>query len=154
MSDTTISIQKTLLHEGGYVNDPNDSGGATNFGITQADMPGVNIQTLTRAQAVTYYSLHYVKPYYPQIENQLVLDKLFDMGVLFGVGTAVGLLQRALGLAEDKVFGPQTLASTNDYGPGLLPKYETVLTAHAIAVEQANPKDAEFIQGWESRVNA
>ena len=44
-------IEVVLEHEGGYVNDPNDLGGETNFGITKRFYPGVNIKELTKEKA-------------------------------------------------------------------------------------------------------
>jgi lysozyme family protein len=155
MSDVTISIQRTLVHEGGYADNPEDPGGVTNFGITQADMPGQNMKELTQAQAVTYYMQHYVKPLYTQIQEQSVLDKLFDAGVLFGVGTAVTLLQRAVRvIPTDGIFGEDTLTAVNTFGPNLLPIYRSILTSHAIAVTQARPAETIFLKGWENRVNS
>ena len=44
-------IEVVLKHEGGYVNDPNDLGGETNFGITKRFYPDVDIKNLTKEQA-------------------------------------------------------------------------------------------------------
>jgi lysozyme family protein len=155
MADVTISIQKTLVHEGGYVDNPNDSGGATNFGITQADMPGQDMKELTQAQAITYYFEHYVKQFYTKITNQLVLDKLFDMGVLFGVGTAVKILQRTVGAIPDGSFGLDTLQDVNAFNPDtLLTNFKVALVSHAITVAASHPQDGVFLKGWENRINA
>ena len=88
MADPLISIHKTLVHEGGYVDNPADSGGPTNMGITQADVPTIPIKDLTVDQAIEIYKERYWKQYYSQIFDQFIADKLFDSGVLFGVGTA------------------------------------------------------------------
>ena len=41
-------IEQVLHHEGGYVNDPKDLGGETNFGITKRFYPDVDIKNLTK----------------------------------------------------------------------------------------------------------
>ena len=41
-------IEQVLHHEGGYVNDPTDLGGETNFGITKRFYPDVDIKNLTK----------------------------------------------------------------------------------------------------------
>ena len=53
--DWLIIIEKVLKHEGGYVNDPTDLGGETNFGITKRFYPDVDIKNLTKEQAVEIY---------------------------------------------------------------------------------------------------
>jgi lysozyme family protein len=154
--DINLAIQKTLVHEGGFSDNPNDKGGATKYGITQSDMPGADIANITQDQAIAYYQEHYVKPLYAQINDQLLGEKIFDMGVLFGVGTAVKLLQismqHAIAVVSDGTFGPNTLAAVNQIGN--LTEYKQVLLAHAINVVTNNPGDAVFVQGWTSRINS
>jgi lysozyme family protein len=156
MADFRQAVQKTLINEGGYVNDPNDKGGPTKYGITQADMPGIDIATITQEQAIAYYSAHYWKDLYSQINDQLLAEKLFDMGVLFGVGTAVRLLQISMmdviGMVSDGAFGPNTLAAVNQE-PNLLPAYRHTLLAHCVNVVTNSPNDSEFVQGWIRRIN-
>jgi lysozyme family protein len=155
MSDFRTSVLKTLIHEGGYVNNPNDSGGATNFGITQKDLPGQDMQLLTEDQAVDYYSKNYWKTLYSQVDSQAIVDKIFDMGVLFGVGTAVGILQLSLGITHDGVFGPGTLAAVNQADEtSLLLGYKTNLVTHAFNIAVANPQDRVFVIGWTNRINS
>ena len=155
MADFREAVLKTLTHEGGYVNDPNDPGGATNMGITQRDMPGVDIRTITADQAVAYYAEHYWKTLYSQILSQPVANKLFDMGVLFGVGTAIGLLQLSLNTAHDGAFGPNTLAAVNQVEPGsLLASYKANLVTHTFNLATNNPNLRAFLRGWATRINS
>jgi lysozyme family protein len=155
MADFRTAVLKTLTHEGGYVNNPNDSGGATNFGITQKDLPGQDMQLLTEDQAVNYYDEHYWKSLYSQIDSQLIADKLFDSGVLFGVGTAVTILQLTLSIVQDGAFGPGTLTAVNQADEtSLLLGYKTNLVTHAFNIAIAHPQDRVFIKGWTSRINS
>lgn len=155
MSDFKLAVAKTLTHEGGFVNNPNDSGGPTKYGITQVDMPGVDIADITTEQAETYYSEHYWKPFYSEILSQLVGEKLFDMGVLFGVGTAAGLLQLSLGIPVDHSFGPDTLNHVNQADEAsLLKTYKANLVTHTFNIATANPKDRVFLVGWANRINS
>jgi lysozyme family protein len=157
MADFKQAVQKTLTHEGGFVNNPLDHGGPTKYGITQADMPGVNIANITPDQAADYYSQNYWKPLYSQITDQLLAEKLFDMGVLFGVKTAVKMLQismtNEIGLVSDGQFGPNTLAAVNQ-SSGLLPGYKTVLIQHVVNIVNVNPDQGAFINGWVNRINS
>jgi|ERR1700688_2745013 len=155
MADPKIAISLTLVHEGGYVDNPADSGGPTNMGITQKDMPDQDMKTLTVDQAVLYYQEHYWKPLYGEINDQFVANKIFDLGVLFGVGTAVKVLQASLGSVADGSFGPMTLLAVNATEPGeLLTAYKTGLISHALAVVQAQPQDRVFFAGWVRRINS
>jgi lysozyme family protein len=156
MADFQIAVQKTLVHEGGYVNNPDDKGGPTKYGITQADMPGANIANITPEQATMYYSAHYWKDLYSQINDQPLAEKLFDCGVLFGVKTAVKLLQISMSdeiqVASDGAFGPNTLAAVNEHGD--INRYRTTLINHCMDVVNRNPLDAEFLHGWVNRINS
>jgi lysozyme family protein len=153
-------------HEGGYQDDPKDranwSSGqvgigtlvGTKYGITALDMPGKVIKDLTPDEAVEYYIEHYWKPLYSQITSQNVANKLADMGVLFGVGTAIKCVQRALDMAPDADFGPLTLAATNAGNATLLfAAFREELIEHAKAVAAANPNEASNLSGWLRRIN-
>lgn len=161
MADVKISIQKTLVNEGGYVDNPNDSGGATKYGITQIDLDewlGVgrmNVRDLGEDQAAGWYEKKFSNPNYPGISVQAVCDKLFDMGVLFGVGTAVRIFQHTIGVTPDGDFGPASLAATNAAEPvSLLATFKANIVTHAFNIATANPKDRVFLNGWGRRINA
>ena len=49
------AIEVILKYEGGYVNDPNDLGSETNFGISKRSYPNVDIKNLTKEQAIEIY---------------------------------------------------------------------------------------------------
>jgi lysozyme family protein len=156
MADFRTAVLITIDNEGGYVDNPNDKGGPTKYGITQSDMPGKVIADLTTADAVAYYAEHYWKPLYSQITDQDIVNKLFDMGVLFGTGEAAYLLQRALNFLPPqwtKIFDEPTLLATNATDPAdLLKRYKMHLLAHAMNIANANPNNREFITGWSRRI--
>ena len=55
-------VYDTLDHEGGYVNDPTDPGGETNYGISKRAYPKIDIKALTKHEAVKiYYKDYWVK---------------------------------------------------------------------------------------------
>jgi lysozyme family protein len=157
MADFTQAVQKTLIHEGGFVDSPNDPGGATKYGITQADMPGVDMKTVTQEHAIAYYAAHYWNQFYTQIVDQAIAEKLFDMGVLFGVKTAVKMLQITLvnkvSLVTDGEFGPGTLSAVNQ-NANLLPAYRTILINHCMNVVNNKPETSVFVSGWVRRINS
>ena len=169
MSDFETSIRITLVHEGGFQRLPNDSGNwtggeigvgelkGTKYGISAAQFPHLDIQNLTEEQAVEIYREGYWKSGYSQISSQLVADKLFDLGVLFGVHEAVSIMQQTLEndfhITVDGDFGDETLGAieqSEEYS--LLKSYETNMTTHAFNIITKKPAKRAFIQNWCGRI--
>ncbi|MEL7114639.1 MAG: holin-associated N-acetylmuramidase [Pseudomonadota bacterium] len=125
-----ISVEKIadeiIAREGGYVNDPDDPGGATNFGVTIGTMTRLgmdldgdgrvtpaDVRRLTRAQAREIFVNHYF--HRPRISAlpKVIQASVFDMYVNAGAH-AVKILQRLLNdmgqrIAVDGAIGPQTM---------------------------------------------
>jgi lysozyme family protein len=119
------------------------------------DIPGADIEHLTVEQKVEYYLEHDWTPLYNQIVSQSVTNKLFDMGVLFGIGSAVKALQRALDMTPDGIFGLHTLAAVNLVNATLLLNaFKTELHEHAQSVAAANPNEAPFLPDWTRRIDS
>jgi lysozyme family protein len=170
MADPRIAFLITTDpdHEGGFQKMPNDhanwSSGkigegtlvGTKYGITALDMPpGTDIENLTQEQAVEFYIERYWKPLYSQVKDQSVANKLADLGVLFGVGTAVGILQLTLDVKVDHAFGPATLAAVNEAEPtSLLKSFKGNFATHAFNVANANEAERGNLAGWLRRINS
>ena len=154
MADFNEAVQLTLRNEGGYVNNSADPGGATNMGVEQRDLPNTPIQTLTVAQAMAFYQAGYWKPLYNQITSQIVGNKLFDLGVLFGIGEAVKILQQVVGAVPDGNFGPATLAAVNAEGDSLLGAYQAAMIQRAENIVAMRPTESIFLAGWTRRINS
>lgn len=111
MSTFDQVIERVLDSEGGYVFDPRDPGGETRFGIAKRSYPDVDIKSLTREQAVEIYR----RDFWTRVQgDQLppaVAFQVLDAAVNHGTGNAVRWLQRAAGVADDGVIGPQTVAA-------------------------------------------
>lgn len=116
-----ISIARVLKVEGGYVNNPADPGGETNFGITwpvlheaigEGIVPaGTTIAALTRELAVPiYYQLFWLKVDADQMPP-IVADDALDWAVNSAIPNAIRGLQTALGVAPDGNWGPVTKAA-------------------------------------------
>ena len=109
-------IEVVLHHEGGYVNDPKDPGGETNFGIAKRSHPDVDIKNLTKDEAKEiYYEDYWTANKVPYVPDELK-HIYFDMCVNQGKGRAVKILQRAAnakgaGLKVDGGMGSKTLAA-------------------------------------------
>jgi lysozyme family protein len=117
-----------VAREGGFVNDPDDPGGATNFGVTihtmlrlrldldrDGDVDVADVRALTREQAVDIFIEHYFnRPRIAELPASIHAS-VFDMYVNAG-GNAVKILQRLLGqmghqVSVDGALGPQTIGA-------------------------------------------
>ena len=172
MADFTIAVNLTLVNEGGYENNPEDGGNwtggkvgvgklkGTKYGISAAEFPTLDIVNLTEAEAQVIYKSKYWLVLYEAIKDQFITNKLFDLGVIFGQGTAIKILQTVLnpqflGVGIDGLFGPLTLAAINDSDPhSLLLAYKTAFVARAIQTGAQNPNDRPFVSGWIRRINS
>jgi len=103
MKDTVLTtfdeiIDLTLEHEGGYVHDPKDLGGETNFGIAKRFYPDVDIKNLTKEGAKEIYR----KDYWDKNKVDNVPDELkhffFDCCVNQGSKYHMTLLKMVLGM--------------------------------------------------------
>ncbi len=122
--------REIVAREGGFVNDPDDPGGATNFGVTIGTMRRLGIdlnrdgrvdardvRILTAAQAVDIYVEYYfTRPRIAQLPAVLHAS-VFDMYVNAGAG-AIKVLQRLLGqmgfsVAIDGIIGAGTIAAAH-----------------------------------------
>ena len=130
MDSVRTIAEEIVAREGGYVNDPDDPGGPTNFGVTihtmrrlglDLDRDGAvtaqDVRRLTRDQAVDIFVEHYFRR--PRIDDLpgSIQASVFDMYVNAGAN-AVRILQRLLGdmrlpVAVDGIIGPQTIQAAH-----------------------------------------
>ena len=165
-TDTTFNVQivKTLAFEGGYGNDPDDPGGETNFGISKAAYPDLDIKSLTQDGAIAIYKRDYwFDPGISQLPDAIA-GKVFDMGVNMGPTTAIRIWQQVLnswmdfGLACDGRIGPITAAASMTAcakNPALsLTNYRAALAEHYLEIIRNNPSLGKFKNGWLRRAQA
>jgi lysozyme family protein len=172
--DTTKMIDAVIAREGGYVNNPDDRGGATNFGITQAVARAHgyagDMRTLPRTEAESIYMrLYWLKPKFDQIAATApeLATKLFDIAVNMGPATAIGFLRRALNalnrnghdfsdlspapLVDDSLLAAlgAFLAKRGTQGVTVLTKAVNALQGERyIALAEHRPADESFVYGW------
>ena len=118
------AFQHVLKAEGGYVHHPLDPGAATNMGITEAVARRVGykgaMQDLPVDLAKRIYLEEYWRPVRADELPAAVRYAVFDAAVNSGVRQSLLWLQRALGVADDGVLGPRTLAAANAANPDAL----------------------------------
>lgn len=170
----THVINEIIKVEGGFVDDPNDSGGATNFGITEKvarEYGFVNdMRDLPRATAVRIYGDRYWEPLQLsviELMSEMVAKEIADTGVNMGIVRAAKFLQRSLtvlnnkeklypDLVVDGQLGSQTIRALGDYlayrgseGELVLVKMLNCLQgAFYVELAERREKDESFIFGW------
>lgn len=167
-------INKIIEVEGGFVNDPSDSGGATNFGITEkvARAYGYtnDMRDLPRATAFRIYADRYWEPLHLSVIERMsshVADELADTSVNMGVKRAAEFLQRSLNVLNyggklypdlfvDGDIGQRTTRALGEYlahrgneGEIVLVKMLNSLQgAFYVELAERREKDEKFIYGW------
>tara|TARA_B100001778_G_C18571461_1_gene622809 strand:- start:60 stop:536 length:477 start_codon:yes stop_codon:yes gene_type:complete len=146
-------IEVVLHHEGGYVNDPKDPGGETNFGIAKRSHPDVDIKNLTKDGAKEiYYQEYWMKNRVPQLPDDLK-HIYFDMCVNQGRGRAVKILQqtanaKGAGLKVDGGLGPKTIGALKGVELQRVRAYRIKYYADLVT---RKPDLERFYYGWFKR---
>lgn len=155
MPDTFANaLDFVLAYEGGYVNDPADPGGETNFGISRRAYPQEDIRGMTRERAAEIYRRDYWDACRCDELPPLMAVAVFDCAVNQGVRRAVRLYQAVLRVQPDGVMGPQTIAQARAAGDRPLGLFLAErATAYATLVAH-RPESMRFCRGWMRRLFA
>ncbi|MGQ5718455.1 glycoside hydrolase family 108 protein [Pseudochrobactrum asaccharolyticum] len=153
----TIALDLMFGHEGGYVNNPKDPGGATKYGITHktlaahrgvASVTSAQVRALAKQEATEIY----VKSYWTQSGGDLLsigIDYMaFDYGVNSGPAQAIKSLQRVVGVTVDGIVGGQTIAAVKAYKGDLIGAY----AAERLRFMKTLKTWSTFGRGWQKRV--
>jgi len=154
--------------EDGYVNNKNDPGGATKFGITQRTLTSArqsiaslpeDVKDLTEEQALTIFEFLYWKPA-GCCKLQSPIDLVvFDGAVNCGTRQGVKFLQEALnvcgsGLAVDGIIGKKTLAALssvrNAHTLCAVVLWQRAL--YYLSLANSKPTMRAFLRGWLNRL--
>ncbi len=165
MPDVRQIAEEIVAREGGFVNDPDDPGGATNHGVTIHTMRRLGIdvnrdkridvkdvKALTRKQAVEIYLKHYFEAPGIAALPEALQASVFDMYVNAG-GNAVKILQRLLTdmgfpCDPDGAIGPQTIRAAQmayEAAPSHLPDaYGIARRNYYYAIADKRPASRKF----------
>lgn len=102
------AFDRLIGHEGGYVDDPNDPGGETKWGISKRSYPDLDIKNLTRLDAKDIYRRDFWHRIHADEMYDGVAFQALDFAINSGIETAVRKLQAAVGVADDGHWGPVT----------------------------------------------
>ena len=155
MANFNESINMIFEFEGGYVNDPNDRGGETKYGISKRAFPNVDIKNLTLEKAKEIYRENYWKKILgDDIKNQRIANEILDMVVNMGVKGGVKLVQQVVGSYIDGIFGPHTLKAVNNFENEELFMCKLKIARIREYVDLCNKESMyrEYLRGWLNRV--
>ena len=143
-------VNHTLEEEGGYVNDPTDKGGETNFGISKRAYPHVDIFNLTEDDAIDiYWDDYWVRGRCSKVPKKLQAI-YFDMCVNFGISGAIKVLQetangKGADIDVDGKIGPNTIKAIQNLSVERVRAFRALKFAKIVI---ANPKQMKFWYGW------
>lgn len=163
------AVEYTLKIEGGFVNDPDDAGKATKFGITMATLSHrrghpvtvADVEALTIGEAISIYETNFWIPtgLAAVSKRPATAIAVFDAGVLFGPGVAMISAQRALNdcgcaVRVDGFAGPKTTDAMNAVKPAaFITAFAVELSERIESIILRNPSDAKYRKGWLTRVH-
>lgn len=166
-------------HEGGYVNNPVDPGGPTNYGVSlrflrsqnlidgdfdhDGDIDQDDIKSMTIEQAMEFYKVCFWDKYLlEKISPQIIANILFGMIVNTGPKTAIKNLQETINklightaLVCDGKIGKRTLELINIASPYLLlGEYKKEMKKFYTNLVENNKKLSIFLKGWFNRLDS
>lgn len=118
------AFDRLMVHEGGFVDDENDPGGATKWGVTEFvarswGYTGLMVEfTLIEAKAI--YEKQYWNPIRAAELPAALRYPVFDAAVNSGVKQAVRWLQRVLEVEDDGDLGPVTIKACWEHHPAVI----------------------------------
>lgn len=157
MSDFKTALKRVLKHEGGYVNNPHDKGGETNYGITIGTARQYGYTGSMRTIPMSVVEDIYKAKFWDALNCDELAEKygfafafqLFDAGVNHGVGNAKRMLQRAVNVVDDGIIGAITLQAIEDNAPMLLDLFNAERIHFYTKISSFN----HFGRGWMRRMS-
>lgn len=160
MTDVEI-IAAIIQREGRFVDDADDPGGATCWGITARTLSDwrnrlisrADVQALSEAEAAEIYRDRYLlRPGIGLVEPMALRAAVLDAAVQFGPRRAIEMLQAALGVTADGMIGPITRDAMQSAGERtMLARFEAQrIRAYGRTITD-NPRLAKFAAGWMNR---
>ena len=142
-----------LTHEGDYSDHPSDPGGKTRYGITEEVAREVGYRGDMRELPIDLAKRIYRDRYWDAVRAEELPEAIryamFDAAVNSGVRQAIRWLQRAVGVRDDGVIGPVTLAAVRAANPEQLVRR---MLAQRLRFMTGLPNWPSFGRGWARRI--
>lgn len=155
------AIKGILNREGGFVNKPNDPGGATKYGITRNTLKAWrnkavsvdDVKNLTIEEATKIYKKQYFEgPGILRIGNDILAEQVIDAAVNHGTHKAVEMLQEAVGADIDGGIGPNTIGKVSETKPYIAYfNFMKIRLKYYATIIDHNHELQEFGAGWMNR---
>lgn len=163
MANFNLYSPKLKQFEGGFVNHPNDGGGATNMGVTLYTYKrffGEN-KTVDDLKKMTLQEWHIImkqgywdKCMADKIYNQSVAEMLVDWYINSG-NVAIKILQKLIQVRQDGIFGVMTLNALNvQYPQKIFEDLKEERRQFYYRLVEKNPSQKVFLKGWLRRVDS
>lgn len=161
---TTVDeiIAQVMKREGGFVNDPDDAGKATKYGVALVTLSAwrgaactaEDVKNLSALEAAQILEHEFVaKPRFDLIKDPFLLGAVVDAGINHGPSRPVHWLQEALGITSDGILGPATAAAINAADQHrLAAKFLAARVRFYGRDETDHPDQVKFAAGWADRV--
>lgn len=158
------ALEFALSWEGGVSNDPDDDGGLTANGVTQATYDRWrsrrgesrrSVPWLTQGEREQiYFDEYWQRAGCFRFAFPLALA-LFDTAVNLGPDRAIHLLQATVGSKPDGLLGPRTISAVLELGENRAAHaMTTARIGYYVARRFAKPTNAKFLGGWTARCRA
>lgn len=170
------AVKHVLEHEGGFSNDKNDPGGATNYGISlrflkemdidfdhDGDIDIQDVKNIHFTDAIDIYKKYFWdKNHYEAINSLEIAAKIFDIAVNIGASRAHKIAQKGCtycghkDLKIDGILGPKSFAAINEITThgrqsDLMDEIVNEQKWFYEHLTEDNPKLKVFLKGWLNR---
>ncbi|MEO6520232.1 MAG: glycosyl hydrolase 108 family protein [Mucilaginibacter sp.] len=175
MANFINAYNLTMAAEGGYANNPADTGGETFKGVSRNNNPNwsgwvtidaikatnppnlnaaLNANTALLTAIQSFYQVNYWNANQTgSINDQQIANQVFDTSVNMGTGRGAQFLQQAAGVTADRIVGPATLAAVNAANAETLyNQFIALRKQYYINIIANNPSQAQFRNSWFSRL--
>jgi lysozyme family protein len=161
MASIENAIPFILEKEGGYVNNKNDKGGKTKYGISEHQYPNLDIENLTQQDAINIIEEDYWNPnFLDKILSQSIANQCLSLIINMNPVVAIKIIQvainennrRLIDLKIDGIMGIQTINTINSSNSYLIDNIKIQACIHYLELVDIDNTKITFLRGWIRRI--